>query len=76
MFSGIDEFPSRMEGVAGYSKMKSEGHRVLWALKFAKNRGIKGLANRDVAWLTDHLGVGVPGGNIAGQYAAPSPPAT
>ncbi|MHB8794361.1 MAG: hypothetical protein ACYC90_02690 [Candidatus Nanopelagicales bacterium] len=66
VFSEIDEFPTRMDGVAAYSKMKSEGHRVLWALQFAKGRGIKGLANKDVAWLTDHLGAGVPGANIAG----------
>lgn len=66
VFAGIDEFPAHMEGVAPYSKMKSEGARVLWALLFAKNHGIRGLGNKDVAWLTDNLGVGVPSGNIAG----------
>jgi hypothetical protein len=71
VFSAIDEFPTRMDGVVGYAKMKSEGNRVLWALQFAKNRGIRGLSNKDVAWLTDHLGVGVPSGNIAGAVRGP-----
>jgi hypothetical protein len=71
VFSAIDEFPTLMDGVAGYAKMKSEGNRVLWALQFAKNRGIRGLSNKDVAWLTDHLGVGVPSGNIAGAVRGP-----
>lgn len=66
VFAGIDEFPTRMEGFANYSKMKSDKDRLLWALQFAKGRGIKGLANKDLTWLTDHLGVGVPSGHIAG----------
>ncbi|WGW12949.1 hypothetical protein LWF01_04030 [Saxibacter everestensis] len=71
VFSTIDEFPTRMDGVASYAKMKSEGNRVLWALQFAKNRGIRGLSNKDIAWLTDHLGAGVPSGNIAGAVRGP-----
>lgn len=71
VFAGIDEFPTRMDGVAPYSKMKSEGTRVLWALRFAKSRDIRGLSNKDVAWLTDHLGVGVPSANIAGAVRGP-----
>lgn len=66
VFAGIDEFPTRMDGLASYSKMKSEKDRLLWALHFAKDRGIKGLVNKDLAWLTDHLGTGVPSGHIAG----------
>jgi hypothetical protein len=66
VFAGIDEFPTRMDGFANYSKMKSDKDRLLWALNFAKDRGIKGLANKDLAWLTDHLGAGVPTGNITG----------
>lgn len=66
VFAGIDEFPIRMDGLAGYSKMKSDKDRLLWALHFAKDRGIKGLGNKDLAWLTDHLGAGVPSGHISG----------
>lgn len=68
VFADIDEFPTRMDGVPAYSKMKSDKDRLLWALHFAKSQGIKGLANRDLAWLTDHLGAGVPSGHIAGAF--------
>jgi hypothetical protein len=66
VFAGIDEFPTLMDGLASYSKMKSDKDRLLWALHFAKDRGIKGLVNKDLAWLTDHLGAGVPSGHISG----------
>jgi hypothetical protein len=66
VFAGIDEFPTRMDGFANYAKMKSDKDRLLWALHFAKERGIRGLVNKDLAWLTDHLGAGVPTGNISG----------
>jgi hypothetical protein len=66
VFAGIDEFPTRMDGLASYSRMKSDKDRLLWALNFAKNRDIKGLSNKDLAWLTDHLGAGVPSRNITG----------
>lgn len=68
VFAGIDEFPTRMEGVQPYSKMKSNRDRLLWALHFAKSHSIRGLANKDLAWLTDHLGAGVPSGHIAGAF--------
>jgi hypothetical protein len=66
VFAGIDEFPTRLDGFASYSKMKSDKDRLLWALHFAKHQGVKGLANKDLAWLTDHLGTGVPSGHITG----------
>lgn len=68
VFADIDEFPTRMDGVPAYSKMKSDKDRLLWALHFAKSQGIKGLANKDLSWLTDHLGSGVPSGHIAGAF--------
>lgn len=68
VFAAIDEFPTRMDGIAPYSKMKSDRDRLLWGLHFAKSRSIKGLANKDLVWLTDPLGVGVPTGNVAGAF--------
>lgn len=67
-FAGIDEFPTRMDGFPPYSKMKSNRDRMLWALHFAKSNGIRGLANKDLSWLTDHLGAGVPSGHVAGAF--------
>lgn len=66
VFAGIDEFPTRLDGLASYSKMKTDKDKLLWALHFAKSQGIKGLANKDLSWLTDHLGAGVPSGNVSG----------
>jgi hypothetical protein len=68
VFTDIDEFPTRMNGVASYSKMKTDKDRLLWALHFAKSQGIKGLTNKDLSWLTDHLGAGVPSGHISGAF--------
>lgn len=68
VFADIDEFPTRMDGVQGYSKMRSDKDRLLWALQFAKSHGIKGLTNKDLAWLTDHFGAGVPSGHVAGAF--------
>jgi hypothetical protein len=68
VFAGIDEFPTRMQGFPAYSKMKTNRDRLLWALHFAKSQGIKGLANKDLAWLTDHLGAGVPSKQITATF--------
>jgi hypothetical protein len=59
-----------MDGVPAYSKMKSNKDRLLWALHFAKSQGIKGLANKDLAWLTDHLGAGVPNGQVSAAFSS------
>ncbi|MEJ7764675.1 MAG: hypothetical protein WKF86_04195 [Acidimicrobiales bacterium] len=68
VFADIDEFPIRMDGVPAYSKMKSDKDRLLWALYFAKSHGIRGLANKNLSWLTDNLGAGVPSGHVAGAF--------
>jgi len=68
VFDGIDEFPTTLDGFPPYPKMKSSKDKLLWALQFAKTNGIKGLTNKDIGWLTDHLGVGVPTGHITGAF--------
>lgn len=68
VFANIDEFPTRMDGFPPYSKVKTNRDRLLWALQFAKSQSIRGLANKDLAWLTDHLGAGVPSGHVAGAF--------
>ena len=68
VFAAIDEFPTRLDGFPPYSKMKSSKDKLLWVLQFAKESGIKGLANKDIGWLTDHLGAGVPTGHITGAF--------
>lgn len=68
VFAAIDEFPTRLDGFPPYSKMKTNKDKLLWVIQFAKENGIKGLANRDIVWLTDHLGAGVPTGHITGAF--------
>lgn len=68
IFVGMDEFSVTMDGLPGYHEMKTDKDKVLWVLESAKELGIKGLANGDIAWLTDHLGAGVPAGNITGAF--------
>lgn len=43
-----------------YGKMATLADKMLWVLQWTKDRGITGLANKDIAWLTDHLDDGVP----------------
>jgi hypothetical protein len=67
-FVDIDEFPTTMDGFQSYSRMKNYKDKLLWAVKFAKDAGIKGLANKDIAWLTDHLGAGIPTKQISASF--------
>lgn len=68
VFADMDEFSTSMEGFQPYSKMKQNKTKLLWVVKFAKDNGVKGLANKDVAWLTDHLGDGIPSRQITASF--------
>jgi len=68
IFVAIDEFPTKLDGFPVYSRMKQNKDKMLWALKFAKTNGIKGLANKDIDWLTDHLGAGIPNKQITATF--------
>jgi hypothetical protein len=69
-FADIDEFPTTMDGFQPYSKMKNNKDKLLWAVKFAKSVNIKGLANKDIEWLTDHLGAGIPNKQISAAFSS------
>lgn len=68
VFAAIDEFPTRMEGFAPYAKMKNSRDKLLWAVMFAKKHGINGLTNKQIEWLTDELGDGIPNKQISATY--------
>lgn len=68
--SSIDEFPTTMDGLKSYGKMKQNKDKLLWALMFAKSHGISGLQNKDVTWLTDHLGDGLPSKQVTAAFAS------
>jgi len=68
VFAEIDEFPTVMDGLPPYSKMKQNKDKLLWVVKFAKEAGVKGLANKDIEWVTDHLGAGIPNKQISAAF--------
>jgi hypothetical protein len=68
VFAGIDVIPSTMDGVPAYSRMKQNKDKLLWVVKFAKGEGITGLGNKDIEWVTDHLGAGIPSKQITAAY--------
>ncbi len=68
VFASIDEFPITMEGFPPYSKMKTNRDKLLWAVMFAKGKGINGLSNKAIEWLTDHLGEGIPNRQITAAF--------
>ncbi|MEJ1230873.1 MAG: hypothetical protein WDM88_10160 [Galbitalea sp.] len=57
-----------MEGFAPYAKMKTNRDKLLWAVMFAKEHGINGLTNKQIEWLTDELGDGIPNKQISAAY--------
>lgn len=68
VFAGIDEFHTTMDGYPGYHDMKANKDKLLWAVQYAKAKGISGLSNQAIAWLTDHLGDGVPAKQITAAF--------
>ena len=70
VFAAIDEFSVTMDGFPAYNKMKSNKDKLLWAVKFAKTHDIKGLSVQDIAWLTDHLGDGIPARQVSAAFTS------
>lgn len=70
VFAAIDVFPSTMEGFPAYSKMKQNKDKLLWVVRLAKESGITGLANKDIEWVTDHLGEGIPNKQISAAFSS------
>ncbi|KAB1650400.1 hypothetical protein [Pseudoclavibacter endophyticus] len=69
-FAAVDEFPTKLDGFPPYSKMKQNKDRLLWALEIAKVNDVKALTNKEIDWLTDHLGNGVPNKQITAAFNA------
>ena len=58
-----------MTGYLPYSKMKSEKERLLWVLVYMRDvHDRKTLTNKEIEWLTDHIGTGIPNSNITGVF--------
>ncbi len=70
VFVNIDEFPSQMTGFPAYGKMKSNRDKILWALQFVSTNGVRGLSNKDIEWVTNEIGTGVPNKQITAAFTS------
>ena len=67
--SDVDEFRSTIEGFPQYSKMKGEKDRLLWVVNYMREKhDRKGLSNKEISWITDHIGTGIPAANVTGAF--------
>ena len=68
-FADIDSFASTMNGYPPYSKMKGQKERLLWVLVYMRDvHDRKTLTNKEIEWLTDHIGTGIPNSNVTGAF--------
>ena len=65
----IDEFDAVMSGYPAYAKLKPEKDRLLWVLIYLRDQHQRRTVTaKEIAWITDHIGTGIPSGNIAGAF--------
>jgi hypothetical protein len=65
----IDEFYNTLEGFPPYSKLKNEKDRLLWVTTYMREKhGRKGVTNKELAWISDYIGAGIPTNNIGGAF--------
>lgn len=65
----IDEFHAVMEGYPPYARLKTQKDRLLWILVYMRDKhGRKTVATNEIAWISDHIGTGIPNSNIAGAF--------
>jgi hypothetical protein len=50
--------------------MKTNRDKLLWAVMSAKKHGINGLTNKQIEWLTDELGEGIPNKQVSAAFNA------
>lgn len=67
--AGIDEFHGTFEGFLPYSKVKSEKDRLLWVVTYLREKhGRKTATNKEISWISDHIGTGIPNAHVAGAF--------
>lgn len=65
----ITEFLPTLHGYPAYSKMKSEKDRLLWVTTYMRDKHKReGVTNKEVAWITARIGVGVPSNNVGSAF--------
>ncbi len=69
VFKEVDPIPQALTDVpVKYSALKVVGDCFLWVLALAKSLDLDGLTNKEIVWVTDHLGAGIPTNNINSNY--------
>ena len=65
----IDEFHAVMAGYPPYAKMKYEKDRLLWIVTYMRDKhSRRTVTPKEIAWISDHIGTGIPNANIAGVF--------
>jgi hypothetical protein len=66
--ASIDVFSPVMSGVDPYHRMPTQKDKLLWALHFAQENGVKGITNTEAAWLTNELGDGISSKHLTARF--------
>ena len=65
----IEDFKPLMDGYPPYSKLKFEKDRLLWIVVYMRDKHQrKTVSPKEIAWISNHVGSGIPSGNIAGVF--------
>jgi hypothetical protein len=65
----VDEFSTTMDGFPSFSQMKANKDRLLWVLILMRDQhSRKGLTNKEIEYVTDAVGHGIPNGQIAAAF--------
>lgn len=67
-FAEIDTFPTVINGLPAYHHINLKRDKMLWAINCARDEGVSGLQNKEIMWLTDNLGDGIPSNDIAKHF--------
>lgn len=71
----IEDFHGVMDGYPPYSKLKSGRERLLWILTYMRDKhNRKSVTLKEIAWISDHIGTGIPSGNITGAFNSAKAP--
>lgn len=65
----INEFYNTMDGFLPYAKLKNEKDRLLWIATYMREKhGLKSVTNKEIGWISDYIGAGIPTNNIGGAF--------
>jgi hypothetical protein len=57
-----------MPGHEPYHRMPTQRDRLLWALYFAQEHGVRGISNAEATWLTNELGDGIQSKHLTARF--------